>query len=169
MPVLLLERLPLPSLEAYALVSVFLLFWSFHYAAEKTHDPEWRMQFVDIKNTSHEIPGTLQTILSRYWLSSRAQDIISFSIQDSLCIWVSVFHNFLFLFHRFQYSSYFYHYLFHYFLTDSSKYGLLLPCTIWKLAPEASFWRAESFRASAHQGQVLELCILQIYLHIWNH
>lgn len=89
MPVLLLERLPLPSLEAYAVVSVSLLCWSLYYAAEKTLNPEWRMQF-DLKNTSHEIPGTIQTILSRYWLSSRAQDVLSFSIQDSLCIWVSV-------------------------------------------------------------------------------
>lgn len=98
MPVLLLERLPLPSLKAYALVSVFLLLCSFHYAAEKTDNPEWRMQFVDTKNTSHEFPSMLHTILSRYWLSSRAQDILSFTIQDSLCIWVSVLLLRLFLF-----------------------------------------------------------------------
>lgn len=92
MPVLLLERLPLPSLEAYAVVSVSLLGWSLHYAAEKTRDPEWRMQFVETKNISQDIPNTFQAyisdILSRYWLSSRAQDIVSFSIHDSLCIWV---------------------------------------------------------------------------------
>ena len=94
MPVLLLERLPLPSLEAYAVVSVSLFGYSLHYAAGKTLDPSWRMQFVDSKNTSQELPGSLQTyistILSRYWLSSRAQDIISFSLQDSLCIWVRI-------------------------------------------------------------------------------
>lgn len=91
MPVLLLERLPLPSLEAYAVVSVSLLAWSLHYAAEKTLNPDWRMQFVDDRNNSHELPtGTLQSTLSQYWLSSRVQDVLSFSIQDSLCIWVSV-------------------------------------------------------------------------------
>ncbi|XP_046644514.1 E3 ubiquitin-protein ligase AMFR-like [Daphnia pulicaria] len=93
MPVLLLERLPLPSLEAYAVVSVSLLGLSLHYAAEKTQNPEWRMQFVKT-NSSQEIPNSLQAfisnILSRYWLSSRAQDIVSFSIHDSLCIWIVV-------------------------------------------------------------------------------
>lgn len=92
MPVLLLERLPLPSLEAYAVVSVSLLAWSLHYAAEKTLDSEWRLQFIETRNISQDTPNTLQvyisTLLSRYWLSSRAQDIVSFSIQDSLCIWV---------------------------------------------------------------------------------
>ncbi|KAI9564188.1 hypothetical protein GHT06_007926 [Daphnia sinensis] len=94
MPVLLLERLPLPSLEAYAVVSVSLLAWSLHYAAEKTLDSEWRLQFIETRNISQDTPNTLQvyisTLLSRYWLSSRAQDIVSFSIHDSLCIWTVV-------------------------------------------------------------------------------
>jgi hypothetical protein len=98
MPVLLLERLPLPSLEAYAVVSVSLLGLSLHYAAEKTQNPEWRMQFVKT-NSSQEIPNSLQAfisnILSRYWLSSRAQDIVSFSIHDSLCIWVRTWPSYI--------------------------------------------------------------------------
>lgn len=91
MPVLLLERLPLPSLEAYAGVSVSLLAWSLYYAAEKTLDPGWRLQFIETNNVSQETSSVqlyISTILSRYWLSSRAQDIVSFSIHDSLCIWV---------------------------------------------------------------------------------
>lgn len=94
MPVLLLERLPLPSLEAYAVVSVSLLGWSLHYAAEKTLNPNWRMQFIAAKNTSHENPpDTSPNFFSHFWFSSRVQDIFSFSIQDSLCIWVSLLAN----------------------------------------------------------------------------
>ncbi len=133
MPVLLLERLPLPSLEAYAVVSVSLLGWSLHYAAEKTLNPSWRMQFVDTKNVSQELPGTLQTyisnILSRYWFSSRAQDIISFSIHDSLCIWVSTLFSLLIC-----------NYLIFLFYTDCCQHGLLPSCPFWKLAPKTSIW-----------------------------
>ena len=89
MPVLLLERLPLPSLEAYAVISVFLLAWSLSYAAEKTLHTEWKDQFVEMRNSEEELPGTLQAIVSQHWLSSRARDILMFSIHEPLCIWVS--------------------------------------------------------------------------------
>lgn len=90
MPALLLERLPLPSLEAYAIISVALLGWSLHLASEKTLNPDWKLQFSDMNNSSEVLPGTFQDILSQHWLSSRARDIILFSIHDSLCIWTVV-------------------------------------------------------------------------------
>lgn len=89
MPVLLLERLPLPSLEAYAIISASLLGLSLHYAAEKTLDSEWRSQFETAKNSSLELPEALQSVVSWHWFGARAQDIISFSFHDSLCIWVT--------------------------------------------------------------------------------
>lgn len=89
MPVLLLERLPLPSLEAYAVISASLLGLSLHYAAEKTLSPDWRMQFPSAKNDSLDLPDSLQAVVSEHWLSARVQEILSFSLQDSLCIWVS--------------------------------------------------------------------------------
>lgn len=162
MPVLLLERLPLPSLEAYAVISVSLLGWSLHYAAEKTLDPEWKMQFVGTKNNSQGLPGTLQTLLSHYWLSSRAHDIISFSLHDSLCIWVSTISSITgghVMFTNFIIFSF----------KDCCKHGILPCCAFWKLASKASFWRAKSFRTSTCERQVLEFCILQIHLHIWHH
>lgn len=93
MPVLLLERLPLPSLQAYAVISISLLFWSLNYAAEKTLDTGWRSQFPEMMNNSTDAedtpkPSLLQALLSQHWISSRARDIFLFSIHDSLCIWV---------------------------------------------------------------------------------
>lgn len=91
MPALLLERLPLPSLQAYAIISIALATWSLHLAKEKTENPDWKLQFGEMKNFSEDdLPGTLQDILSQHWVSSRARDILLFSIHDSLCIWVII-------------------------------------------------------------------------------
>ena len=84
MPVLLVERLPLPSLETYAIISVSLVAWSLYYAAEKTLNLEWKTQFAE----TEALPGTFQHLLSQHWLTSRAGDIIVFIIHDPLCVWV---------------------------------------------------------------------------------
>jgi len=88
MPVILLERLPIPSLEAYAAISASLFGCSLYYAVEKTLDQEWKAEFTDPQDFQEEIPGTLQNILPFYWLNSRAQDIIMFLVHSPLCIWV---------------------------------------------------------------------------------
>jgi len=87
MPVILLERLPIPSLEAYAAISASLFGCSLYYAVEKTLDQEWKAEFTDPQDFQEEIPGTLQNILPFYWLNSRAQDIIMFLVHSPLCIW----------------------------------------------------------------------------------
>ena len=90
MPVILLERLPLPSLEAYAAISASLFGCSVFYAMEKTLDQEWRTQFTGLDSLDQEIPGTniLQNTLPFCWLNSRIQDIIMFLFHNYLCIWV---------------------------------------------------------------------------------
>ena len=130
MPVLLLERLPLPSLEAYAVISASLLGLSFYYAAEKTLSPDWRMQLSSATNDSLSPPDFLQAAASQHWLGVRVQDILSFSFQDSLCIWVSncklnynISVNIINLIQ-----------------TDGCKHGILPARTLWQLAPEASVW-----------------------------
>ncbi len=84
MPVLLLERLPLPSLGAYAACSILLLGWSLSYAAEETNVEQWRDQ-LEIPDNFQELPG-LQTLQN--WLGTRVGDILIFLIHEPLCIWV---------------------------------------------------------------------------------
>ena len=88
MPVILLERLPLPSFEAYAAISASLLGCSLYYASEITIDQEWKTQLTDTDELQEEFSGALQNILPLSWLNTRAQDVATFLIYDPLCLWV---------------------------------------------------------------------------------
>jgi hypothetical protein len=46
------------------------------------------------------------------------------------------------------------------FFLDSDQYGVLLPHPAGQVHPEARVWGTQSVRTAAHQGQVLELCLL---------
>lgn len=85
MPVLLLERLPLPSLEAYAAISISLFVWSLHYSSEKTLEQDWRKQFGD---SFQEDGGQLLQLLAVPWLGKRGREVLTFCVHDSLCVWV---------------------------------------------------------------------------------
>jgi len=87
MPVILLERLPLPSFEAYAAISASLLGCSLYYASEITIDQEWKTQLTDTDELQEEFSGALQNILPLSWLNTRAQDVATFLIYDPLCLW----------------------------------------------------------------------------------
>lgn len=96
MPVILLERLPLPSLKAYTVISAILLSFSVYYAAHATSDPNWNNNSTipvnietleAVKNDSYDVMAGLSRKFSS--LGVFLADIMKFMIQEPLCIWVS--------------------------------------------------------------------------------
>jgi len=97
MPVILLDRLPLPSLRAYTIISVGLLSCSVYYAVQVTSDPNWKVNSTTSgsnlepnENESDEIVLPPSAIFHHnetvgYHLSQ----LVTFMIQEPLCIWVS--------------------------------------------------------------------------------
>jgi len=97
MPVILLDRLPLPSLRAYTIISVGLLSCSVYYAVQVTSDPNWKVNSTTSRsnlepneNESDEIVLPPSAIFHHnetvgYHLSQ----LVTFMIQEPLCIWVS--------------------------------------------------------------------------------
>ena len=97
MPLLFLERIPLPSLRTYTAVSVGLLSLSVYYAVQVSSDPNWK-----VNNTSKIVADvdagkndSDQNVLT--WnktqnasLIFQLQEIVYFMIQEPLCIWVSL-------------------------------------------------------------------------------
>lgn len=93
MPVIFLERLPLPSLKAYTAISVALLSCSVYYAAHVTRDPLWKTNstsivnietFEAVKNESADfIEGVAQKLST---VCSFISDIVTFMIQEPICI-----------------------------------------------------------------------------------
>lgn len=99
MPVHLLERLPIPSLKAYTITSVLLLSCSVYYAVHVTTDPDWKSNSTTpvnietletVKNESYDVVGGLSKKLSS--LSDFCIEIVTFMLQEPLCIWVSRLH-----------------------------------------------------------------------------
>lgn len=98
MPVILLERLPVPSLKAYTITSVLLLSCSVYYAVHVTSDPGWKTNSTTpvnietletVKNESYDVVGGLSKKLTS--LGDFCVDIVTFMLQEPLCIWVSEF------------------------------------------------------------------------------
>lgn len=97
MPVIPLEKLPLPSLQAYTAISVLLLSCSVYYAIHVTSDPTWKTNstsilnietFETVKNESSDyIEGFSHKLSS---VGVFLGDIVSFMVQEPVCIWVSL-------------------------------------------------------------------------------
>lgn len=96
MPVILLERLPLPSLQTYTVTSVLLLSCSVYYAVHVTSDPTWKTNSTapinietleSIKNDSHDAMEGFAKKLTSF--GGFVADTITFMIQEPFCIWVS--------------------------------------------------------------------------------
>lgn len=51
--------------------------------------------------------------------------------------------------------------------TDPDKHGILCAHPAGHSCAASGVWGAACLRAAAYQGQVLEFCILQVYLRLW--
>lgn len=92
MPVIVLDRLPLPSLRAYTLVSVVLLSCSVYYAVQVTSDPVWKANStLTAAETNDSNPDNNVVVLHQRTpsLAQKLSHIVTFMIQEPLCIWVS--------------------------------------------------------------------------------
>jgi len=97
MPVILLDRLPLPSLRAYTIISVGLLSCSVYYAVQVTSDPNWKAN--STASGSDLDPNENESVESEYpspasfhhneSVGYHLSQLVTFMIQEPLCIWVS--------------------------------------------------------------------------------
>lgn len=96
MPVILLDRLPLPSLRAYTVISVVLLSCSVYYAVQITSDPNWKVNSTASgpnlntnENKSDESVSSTGANFQHKSLGHHFSQLVTFVIQEPLCIWVS--------------------------------------------------------------------------------
>lgn len=95
MPVILLDRLPLPSLRAYTVISVILLSCSVYYAVQVTSDPNWKLnttaQPEDVKNNEDNYEGNTKLAENRIVsFGFHLGEMVTFMIQEPLCIWTLI-------------------------------------------------------------------------------
>lgn len=103
MPVILLDRILLPSLRVYTAISVLLLSISVYYAVQVTSDPNWKTNSTSA--SSQGLGAGSSTLHDRELnqtdsnharndtrtLINQITETITFMIQEPLCIWVSNF------------------------------------------------------------------------------
>ncbi|XP_065339592.1 E3 ubiquitin-protein ligase AMFR-like isoform X1 [Cloeon dipterum] len=80
MPVVLLDRLPLPSLPAYTAVSVSLLACSLYYAVQNAHQ-------LDLEHQPPLAEGQLDLATLCWVFGRRCSAILTFMIHEPFCIW----------------------------------------------------------------------------------
>jgi autocrine motility factor receptor len=97
MPVILLDRLPLPSLQAYTIISVVLLLCSVYYAVQITSDPNWKVTSTTSRSTLEQNENESgESVLSpanfhhNETVGYHFSQSVTFMIQEPLCIWVSL-------------------------------------------------------------------------------
>jgi autocrine motility factor receptor len=99
MPVILLDRLPLPSLRAYTVISVVLLSCSVYYAVQVTSDPNWKVNSTasgsNLDTNENESDESVLSPAANFQhsesLGHHLSQLVTFMIQEPLCIWVSLF------------------------------------------------------------------------------
>lgn len=101
MPAVFLDRLPLPSLQAYTVGSVLLLACSVHYALQVTSQMGLKFNGTDIGlHDDNGITYMNVTVGKRHELSfsnlifegayvRKAIEVLYFMLQEPMCIWVS--------------------------------------------------------------------------------
>lgn len=101
MPLVLLERVPLPSLRTYTSVSVGLLSLSVYYALQVSTSPNWRLNATEngdldgadlstYDSDTQVLPSLEQPNRTVTWMET-LQDTAYTMVQEPFCIWVSTF------------------------------------------------------------------------------
>uniref|UniRef100_A0A1B6DDR8 E3 ubiquitin-protein ligase synoviolin-like TPR repeats domain-containing protein n=1 Tax=Clastoptera arizonana TaxID=38151 RepID=A0A1B6DDR8_9HEMI len=98
MPLILLEKIPYPSLQAYTAMSVALFSCSVYYAIYVTSDPTWKANYTSIVNvdsfekanfneTNNYVEGFSKNLS---YLGVFLGNIVSFMLQEPICIWTLI-------------------------------------------------------------------------------
>lgn len=106
MPAVFLDRLPLPSLQAYTVISMLLLSGSVYYAVQVTSQLEWKINTTFNFDFTTDIDPAMtvgnltfvsnhqltleQFLLEHHWIR-RLLEVVYFMFQEPLCVWVSRF------------------------------------------------------------------------------
>lgn len=91
MPAVIIDRLPLPSLQVYTAVSVILLSCSVYYALQLTSEMELKFQdnrVQEVNFTKMEV--SIEELIHEFVLINRLSDVMYFMLQEPFCIWALI-------------------------------------------------------------------------------
>ncbi|CAH1977669.1 unnamed protein product [Acanthoscelides obtectus] len=90
MPAVPLDRLPLPNLRAYSMISVVALSMCIYYATQVIKDPNWnKMTEVDGKSNLLPVPRNASSTDSKSF-GQFVSDIFAVMIREPICVWTMI-------------------------------------------------------------------------------
>ena len=85
MPLLFVDRLPVPSLRVYTAISIGILSCSVYYAAQIVKDPSWQTNHTNILDDN--VTGNVTQTDSRSF-GVHIKELLACMVQEPGCIWV---------------------------------------------------------------------------------
>lgn len=96
MPVVPLDRLPMPNLKIYSFISVAALSTCVYVAAQVVKDPNWNIVPSDMDNKGSIPTGADNTTsLDNRALAQYVSDIFTVMIREPVRVWVSFYSSFI--------------------------------------------------------------------------
>lgn len=89
MPIVFLDRLPVPSLRVYTTISVAILSCSVYYAAQIVKDPSWRTNHTSIVVGEENVTGN-GTATDPRTFGVHLKELLACMIQEPGCIWTLI-------------------------------------------------------------------------------
>ncbi|XP_012272037.1 E3 ubiquitin-protein ligase AMFR [Orussus abietinus] len=89
MPMVFLDRLPVPSLRVYTTISVAILSCSVYYAAQIVKDPAWRTNHTSIAVPGDNVTGN-GTATDPRTFAVHLKELLACMVQEPGCIWTLI-------------------------------------------------------------------------------
>ncbi|KAJ3638693.1 hypothetical protein MTP99_002038 [Tenebrio molitor] len=91
MPVILLDRLPVPNLRMYSSGSVLALSACIYFATQVIKDPNWSAGESDMANAIHKQDSNKSnaSLPDGRTMGQYVSDVFSVMIREPICVWVS--------------------------------------------------------------------------------
>lgn len=88
MPIIIIDRLPLPSFKTYVALSIGLLSLSLYHGLAVTNDPGWKSSLLEAnEELNNSVPLLSNASRSDFFTESKFRELVLFMLEDSLCFW----------------------------------------------------------------------------------
>ncbi|KAI5709902.1 hypothetical protein M8J75_004012 [Diaphorina citri] len=87
MPIIIIDRLPLPSFKTYVAVSIGLFSIALYHGLASTNDPEWKSSLLEANEDNNSLPLLSNASRNDFFTESKFRELVLFMLEDSLCFW----------------------------------------------------------------------------------
>uniref|UniRef100_A0A8D9BV65 E3 ubiquitin-protein ligase AMFR n=1 Tax=Cacopsylla melanoneura TaxID=428564 RepID=A0A8D9BV65_9HEMI len=88
MPIIIIDRLPLPNFKTYVALSIGLFSIALYHGLYATNDPGWKSSLLEAtKDMNNSLPLLSNASRNEYFSESKFRELVLYMLEDSLCFW----------------------------------------------------------------------------------